>query len=123
MGRPGRDGYPGGYGYGGVSRGGYGPPPPMGHGYSRGPPGGGGRPGPYARPPQPDYNSPPRGMMGMKGGAYGSNSEPDDTPSMTGHSVRMRGLPFSATSEDVERFLAPLQPVNVQLRRNAVGFL
>ncbi|TPP65673.1 Heterogeneous nuclear ribonucleoprotein H [Fasciola gigantica] len=128
-GRGARDGYPGGY-YGGP-KGSYGPPPAMGPAYGRGPPPG--RPGPYARPPppsgHPSYNSPPRGMggpYGMSGGSdagFGSmsNPEPDDPQSITGHSVRMRGLPFSASTDDIDRFLAPLQPVNIRIRMNASG--
>ncbi|VDP91887.1 unnamed protein product [Echinostoma caproni] len=122
-----RDGYPGGY-YG-APKGSYGPPPGMGPAYGRGPPPG--RPGPYARPPasgHPGYNS-PRGMngpYGMSGGSdagFGpmSNPEPEDPQSVTGHSVRMRGLPFSATTDDIDRFLAPLQPVNIRIRMNSSG--
>lgn len=89
------------------------------------------RPGPYQRPPyahHSGYGSPPRngppGYFGSSSkGGFGpmSNPEPEDAQSFTGHSVRLRGLPFSATPEDIERFLAPLQPINIRLRMNSNG--
>ncbi|TGZ73276.1 hypothetical protein CRM22_001611 [Opisthorchis felineus] len=135
VGRGGREHYPS-SGYYGGPRGPYGGPPgggPNGPGYGRGPPPGG-RPGPYDRPHPSGYSgyhSPPRGFggppshmgPGSKSGGYGpiSNPEPEDPQSVTGHSVRLRGLPFSATVDDIDRFLAPLQPVNVRIRMNSSG--
>ncbi|VEL27868.1 unnamed protein product [Protopolystoma xenopodis] len=88
----------------------------------------GGRPGPYSRPCVPGAvyggrsesgrNYPPGGWnIGhpSEGGGYESNWQ-----SSTGHSVRMRGLPYSATMDDVTAFLAPLQPVNIHMRLNPV---
>ncbi|KAF5403986.1 Heterogeneous nuclear ribonucleoprotein H2 [Paragonimus heterotremus] len=133
MGRSGREHYPSGGGYYGGPRGPYGGPPngsPNGPSYGRGPPPSS-RPGPYARPypsGHPGYDSPPRAGppshmgFGPKGGYNSmSNPEPDEPQSMTGHSIRLRGLPYSATIEDIDRFLAPLQPVNIRMRMTPAG--
>ncbi|CAH8581701.1 unnamed protein product [Heterobilharzia americana] len=122
-----RDGHPMGY-YGGPRGGGYDAPPfgPNGPGSNRGPPSG--RFAPYGRPPHPsshpEYSSPTRSYEGpIKGPNYGPSShfETDDPQSSTGHSVRMRGLPYAATREDIDRFLAPLQAVNIRMRFNAAN--
>lgn len=60
-----------------------------------------------------DYD-PSRSMSGNVKG-FGPMPSEEELASMTGHSVRMRGLPFSATTEDVSRFLAPLQAVNIKI--------
>ncbi|CAH8576718.1 unnamed protein product [Schistosoma mattheei] len=58
-----------------------------------------------------------------KGSNFGppGHYEYDDPQSLTGHSVRMRGLPYSATKEDINRFLSPLQPVNIRIKFNAAN--
>ncbi|KAH8874617.1 Heterogeneous nuclear ribonucleoprotein F [Schistosoma japonicum] len=131
FGRASRDGHPGGMGYCYGPRGGYDGPPfsPNASGPNRVPVPG--RFTPYGRPPHlfghPGYSSPPRGFDGpspLKGSSFWSPGYPeyDDHPqSSTGHSVRMRGLPYSATKEDIDRFLAPLQPVNIRMRFNAAS--
>ncbi|CAH8613637.1 unnamed protein product [Schistosoma haematobium] len=130
FGRGSRDGHPGGTGHHGGSRGGYDAPPfsPNGSGPNRGPVPG--RFTPYGRPPHvfghPGYSSPPRGFEGpspSKGSNFGppGHYEYDDPQSLTGHSVRMRGLPYSATKEDINRFLSPLQPVNIRIKFNAAN--
>ncbi|VDP25376.1 unnamed protein product [Schistosoma margrebowiei] len=109
---------------------GYDAPPfsPNGSGSNRGPVPG--RFTPYGRPPHvfghPGYSSPPRGFEGpspSKGSNFGplGHYEYDDPQSLTGHSVRMRGLPYSATKEDINRFLSPLQPVNIRIKFNAAN--
>ncbi|CAH8863953.1 unnamed protein product [Trichobilharzia szidati] len=122
-----RDNYPSPMGHCNFLRG-YDAPPfsPNGRGPNRGPlPG---RFTPYGRPPHPpghfEYSSPARSFQGLstlKGSTFGSSGhfEADDPQSLTGHSVRMRGLPYSATKEDIDRFLAPLQPVDIRMRFNA----
>uniref|UniRef100_A0A3Q0KU69 Putative heterogeneous nuclear ribonucleoprotein (Hnrnp) n=1 Tax=Schistosoma mansoni TaxID=6183 RepID=A0A3Q0KU69_SCHMA len=130
FGRGSRDGHPDGAGHHGGPRGGYDAPPfsPNGSGPNRGPVPG--RYAPYGRPSHvfghPGYNSPPRGFEGpspSKGSNFGppGHYEYDDPQSSTGHSVRMRGLPYSATKEDIDRFLSPLQPVNIRMRFNAAN--
>ncbi|CAH8863955.1 unnamed protein product [Trichobilharzia szidati] len=126
-----RDNYPSPMGHCNFLRG-YDAPPfsPNGRGPNRGPlPG---RFTPYGRPPHPpghfEYSSPARSFQGLstlKGSTFGSSGhfEADDPQSLTGHSVRMRGLPYSATKEDIDRFLAPLQPVDIRMRFNAVSFI
>ncbi|VDL93414.1 unnamed protein product [Schistocephalus solidus] len=108
---------PGYRGYGGPQ--GPGGPP----GYGRGP-----RPGPYSRP----YGAGPGGY-GQRPpsprGGYGPPPDnyaapgmgPNESKSMTGHAIRMRGLPYSVTPDEIAHFLAPLQPVNIHICYNAAG--
>merc|ERR1719277_2132799 len=57
-----------------------------------------------------------RGMRGGGGKNFGGNFD-----STTGHSVHMRGLPFSATKHDIMEFFSPLNPVNVVIGFNNEG--
>jgi len=60
------------------------------------------------------------GMMRGRGGmSHGPMMEPFQ--SATGHSVHMRGLPYSATEADVIKFFAPLSPAMVVFQYNADG--
>lgn len=52
-------------------------------------------------------------------GPVGPNISADNWQSSTGHSVHMRGLPYSALEGDILDFLAPLQPVSIHIHRNA----
>lgn len=97
----------GSYGYGGCRNG----PPP--------------RPGPYSRPygydQRPPSPIPPRGPFGPGGvdnGRYGSASRGGGRPL---HMVRMRGLPFQATTEEISAFFTPVQPVNISIHYNVQG--
>jgi len=92
-----------GQGYGGG--GGYGPQRGGGGGM------GGGRPGPYDRPHQ---GSGPRGGGMMMGGGGGSDHG-NFQDSTTGFMIHMRGLPWSATQNDVAEFFKPVHPVQVRL--------
>ena len=97
-------GYGGGYGGGGG--GGYGgyhdyPPYPDYGGY-------GGRGG----PPPHHYQPPPPSNYGRGGyGGYPPHHPPP--PAVGPHRVRMRGLPFSATQQDIYEFFHPMVPTYV----------
>ncbi|CAH8537922.1 unnamed protein product [Schistosoma turkestanicum] len=128
FGRGSRDSHHSGISYYGGPRGGYNAPPFNSNGSApnRGPVAG--RFAPYSRPHvfgHSGYNSPPRSFEGppSKGSGFGpiGHSEYDDPQSLTGHSVRMRGLPYSATKEDIDRFLSPLQPVSIRIRFNSAN--
>lgn len=41
--------------------------------------------------------------------------------STTGHSVHMRGLPFTATEQDIAEFFSPLNLVNIKIHTNSSG--
>ncbi|BHF78589.1 Heteroproteinous nuclear ribonucleoprotein H [Sparganum proliferum] len=114
----------------------YGPPSPGYRGYG-GPQGPGGPPG-YGRGPRPGpYNRPYGAGPGGYGqrppsprGGYGPpptesypgpGMGPNESKSMTGHAIRMRGLPYSVTPDEIAHFLAPLQPVNIHICYNAAG--
>nr|CDS28717.2 heterogeneous nuclear ribonucleoprotein [Hymenolepis microstoma] len=94
----------GGYGYGGGRSG----PPYRPSPYSR-PPGGYG----YDRPPSP---LPPRGPYGGP-----DNSRYGGPPPRPLHIIRMRGLPFQTTTEEIAAFFTPVQPLNVQIHYNVQG--
>jgi len=62
-----------------------------------------------------------RGMRGGGGGGGGRNNFGQNYDSTTGHSVHMRGLPFSASKNDIMEFFSPLNPVNVVIGFNNDG--
>ncbi|VEL32044.1 unnamed protein product, partial [Protopolystoma xenopodis] len=94
----------------------------------------GGRPGPYARPPNPaaGVQRAPSGpgpmrinssggpwcgpthssLSGVGGTKLGDHPLLDEWQNTACLSIRMRGLPFSSSIEDVIAFLAPLKPLN-----------
>ncbi|VDO08073.1 unnamed protein product [Rodentolepis nana] len=94
----------GGYGYGGGRNG-----PPY-------------RPGPYSRPPgaygyeRPPSPLPPRGPYGGP-----DSSRYGGPPPRPLHNIRMRGLPFQTTTEEIAAFFTPVQPLNVQIHYNVQG--
>lgn len=64
------------------------------------------------------------GMRGGRGGGASAMSAMSAMPeyeSSTGHSVHMRGLPYSATESDIYQFFAPLNPVQVVIQYNNDG--
>ncbi|PAA58822.1 hypothetical protein BOX15_Mlig015426g2 [Macrostomum lignano] len=68
-----------------------------------------GRPSPYQA-------GPPAGRR------FGSSGKPgSDWASRTGYWVHMRGLPYSATEQEIAEFFAPLSIAHVELHYNAAG--
>lgn len=76
-----------------------------GFGGGRGGPGRGGRGG-RGMGGRGGFRNQGRGGGGSGGGNFGMMST-------TGHTVHMRGLPFSAKESDVKQFFMPLNPVNI----------
>jgi len=126
--RPPSPGYRESGGYGGSSYGPQGGPPSFGRGS---------RPGPYSRscgsggnfnqrpssPQRGGYGPPPVEKFGPQGG-YNQGSgfnQGGSINSVGGHGIRMRGLPYSVSREEIVQFLAPLTPVNVHICFNSSG--
>lgn len=76
-----------------------------------------GAPPPYGYAPYAYAPQPPHAAMAPMGG---QQPAPGGAGSRT---VRMRGLPFTATDGNVAAFFAPLQPTSIALGRNANGGL
>ncbi|XP_046860386.1 heterogeneous nuclear ribonucleoprotein H3-like isoform X2 [Xenia sp. Carnegie-2017] len=63
------------------------------------------------------------GGFGRSSGGFGSSSGSGGglSKSTTGHCIHMRGLPFSATENDVKQWFMPLNPVNVRMEFEISG--
>lgn len=53
-------------------------------------------------------------MGGSSGGNMGGGGGPMQQASKTGYCVHMRGLPYESTTNDVIKFFAPLNPVDIR---------
>ena len=85
-----------------------------GFGGGRGGPGRGGRGG-RGMGGRGGFRNQGRGGVGGGGGNFGMMST-------TGHTVRMRGLPFAAKESDVKQFFMPLNPVNIFMKYSNGSF-
>jgi len=82
--------------------------------------GGGGRPMRGGRS-GPMHHGGRGGRMGGGSMGGGPSSNMPQTASKTGHCVHLRGLPFEATTKDVNNFFAPLNPVDIRILYDQVS--